>query len=67
MSNGEHLTEKQVEREYSIFRVKTLQAWRQLKRGPRFVRIGRRVFYPRTEIDAYLANHMVETTDGAGR
>jgi hypothetical protein len=67
MSSCEHLTEKQVEREYPMFRVKTLQAWRQLRRGPRFVRIGRRVFYPRAEIDAYLANRMVETTDGAGR
>ncbi len=61
MSNDEHLTEKQVQHEYPIFRVKTLQAWRQMRRGPRFVKLGRRVFYPRAEIERFLSLNLVET------
>ena len=65
MTNTEYLTEKEVADQYPIFRVKTLQTWRQLKRGPRFVRIGGRVFYPRTEIDQYIQANLVDTTSAA--
>jgi hypothetical protein len=64
MGNCEHLTEKQVEREYPIFHVKTLQAWRQLKRGPRFLRIGRRIFYARAEIERFIQKNVVDTDSG---
>jgi hypothetical protein len=42
-------------------KIKTLQTWRQLQKGPRFVRVGRRVFYPASEVQRYLASHLVET------
>jgi predicted DNA-binding transcriptional regulator AlpA len=45
-------------------KVKTLQQWRQLKRGPRFVRIGRRVFYQRSEIERFIAKNIVQTDSG---
>jgi hypothetical protein len=62
MSNIQHLTEKQVETKYGgVFRVKTLQNWRALRIGPRFVRVGRRVFYPSDEIERYLARNLVQT------
>jgi predicted DNA-binding transcriptional regulator AlpA len=62
MSSNDYLTENDLEREYpKVFRVKTLQTWRLMRRGPRFVKIGRRVFYPRVEIEAYIARHTVET------
>jgi hypothetical protein len=65
MSNDQHLTEKQVEREYHpVFRVKTLQAWRQLRKGPRFVKIGRRIFYPRTEIERFISENVIDTDSG---
>jgi hypothetical protein len=44
-------------------KVKTLQAWRGLKKGPRFVRLGSRVFYPRAEVDRFLSHSLVETED----
>ena len=44
--------------------IKTLQAWRALKKGPRFVRVGRRVFYPRSEIERFLVDNLVETSGG---
>jgi helix-turn-helix protein len=42
-------------------KIKTLQQWRQLRRGPRFVRLGRRIFYPRSELDRFIANNLVDT------
>ena len=41
--------------------VKTLQMWRALKKGPRFIRVGRRVMYPRAEIQSFLARNLVDT------
>lgn len=32
----------------------TLAKWRQSGRGPRFIRVGRKPFYSRTAIDAWL-------------
>ena len=32
-------------------------------KGPRFVRLGRKVYYRRSDIDAYLASCIVETAD----
>jgi predicted DNA-binding transcriptional regulator AlpA len=42
-------------------KIKTLQTWRTLKKGPRFVRVGRLVFYPRSELEQFLTNSLVET------
>jgi hypothetical protein len=62
VTNHDHLTEKQVEAQYSpLFRLKTLQTWRALKQGPRFVRIGRRIFYPRQAIEDFIQANVVET------
>jgi hypothetical protein len=60
MENPELKTEREV---VPVLRVtlKTLQTWRALKKGPRFVRIGRRVFYPTAELKRFLAENTVET------
>jgi hypothetical protein len=60
MENPELKTEREVS---PLLRVtlKTLQSWRALKQGPRFVRLGRRVFYPAAELERYLAENTVET------
>jgi predicted DNA-binding transcriptional regulator AlpA len=41
-------------------KIKTLQQWRQLRRGPRYVKLGRSVLYPRAEIEAYIARNLVD-------
>jgi predicted DNA-binding transcriptional regulator AlpA len=41
--------------------VKTLQSWRALKKGPRFVRVGRRVLYPRAEIEHFITTNTIQT------
>jgi hypothetical protein len=64
MAKAEHLTEREVASEYPFLKVKRLQAWRYVKRGgPRFLKIGRNIVYPRTEIERYLENHLVDTAD----
>jgi hypothetical protein len=60
MSNPDLLTEKEVEPLIRL-RLKTLQQWRALRKGPRFVRVGRRVFYPRAEIERFIAENTVDT------
>jgi hypothetical protein len=59
------LTEKEVAILLRL-KIKTLQQWRQLLRGPRFVRVGRRVFYQLHEVEKYIADNTVDTND-AGR
>lgn len=41
----------------------TLEKMRSEGRGPRYVRLGNRVFYRRADLDAYVAACTVETTD----
>jgi hypothetical protein len=45
-------------------KVKTLQAWRQLKRGPRFTKLGSRVFYARGDLERFIQQNIVETGSG---
>ncbi|UYK81412.1 helix-turn-helix domain-containing protein [Xanthomonas sacchari] len=41
----------------------TLEKMRHEGRGPRYVKIGGRVFYRRADLDAYIEGSVVETTD----
>lgn len=43
----------------------TLEIWRSLGKGPRYLKIGRRVFYEQEDIEAFAKAHMVETEDSA--
>ena len=38
----------------------TLETWRRLGIGPRFVQEGRRILYPLREIHAWMDEHLVE-------
>jgi hypothetical protein len=68
MGNSDYLTEKEVEREYRLLRAKRLQAWRYLRRGgPRFVRIGRNIFYPRQAIEEFIRANLVDTDHESSR
>jgi excisionase family DNA binding protein len=50
---GRLLTEDEAA-EYLRVRPRTLQRWRQLGRGPRFTRAGRRILYRLADLEAYL-------------
>ncbi|HVJ39087.1 MAG TPA: helix-turn-helix domain-containing protein [Stenotrophomonas sp.] len=41
----------------------TLDKMRASGRGPRFIRLGSRVFYRKGDLDAYLQANVVETAD----
>lgn len=44
----------------------TCQAWAAMRHkgtGPRYVKVGRKVYYRRTDLDAWLAANMYERTD----
>ncbi len=41
----------------------TLEKMRHTGRGPRYLKVGGRVFYRQSDLDAYLEAAVVETTD----
>ena len=43
---------------------RTLEQWRWLGKGPRYVKIGARVLYPLAEIEAYEAQQLHANTGG---
>jgi len=43
--------------------VSTLEKMRMEGRGPRYLKLGGRCFYRRTDLDAYMEAAIVETTD----
>lgn len=46
----------------------TLNKWRWEGKGPRFMKLGSRVVYDQTEVEAYLAQQVrCSTTDRGGR
>lgn len=57
------LNERQVASEIfgGLVSVRTLQMWRQARRGPTYVKIGRNVAYHRADLMAYLASCAVAT------
>lgn len=49
---------------------RTLEQWRWLGKGPRFLKIGARVVYDLAEVEAYEAERVCQNTSGpiaAGR
>ncbi len=41
----------------------TLEVWRCMGRGPRFRRVGRRIFYTKEDLDEFAKSFIVETVD----
>jgi predicted DNA-binding transcriptional regulator AlpA len=50
--------EQAVERMGKLVTVSTLEKWRVLGRGPKFVKIGRKIGYLDRDIDAFIARHV---------
>jgi predicted DNA-binding transcriptional regulator AlpA len=62
MVNREILNEREVWEEFG-FSIPYLRRARRERRGPRFLKIGKLVRYRRTDIEAYLSLHAVETRE----
>lgn len=43
---------------------RTLEQWRWLGKGPRFLKIGARVLYNESDVDAYEADRLCHNTCG---
>jgi len=57
------LTQKQLAERWQISH-RTLEQWRWLGRGPKFLKIGARVLYDLDEIEAYELAQICENTHG---
>lgn len=61
MSGGKLLTPREVA-EYLGIPESTLAQWRSQGRGPQFIKLeSRLVRYRRSDLDAYIGQHLVET------
>ena len=45
------------------FTPKTLEVWRCLGKGPRFIRVRRKVFYSKEDLEEFARGQIVETID----
>ena len=59
VNQPDFLTEPEAARRSSIS-VRTLQGWRGKGQGPRVVRAGRRVLYPRIDFESWLGSEQAE-------
>ena len=41
----------------------TLEVWRSLKKGPKYIKLGRRVLYDPRDLDEYTAKNKILTRD----
>jgi excisionase family DNA binding protein len=44
---------------------RTLERWRVIGGGPAYVKLGKRVLYPRTELHRWIASHLCHSTSEA--
>ncbi|MCE8544598.1 helix-turn-helix domain-containing protein [Ruegeria pomeroyi] len=43
---------------------RTLEQWRWLGKGPKFLKIGARVIYDEADVEAFEADHLCQNTHG---
>ena len=60
-SMAQYMTGVEVEREYPFLLRRTLEHWRLLNKGPRYIKIGRKVVYARSAIEEFISAGEVET------
>lgn len=61
MTDVIHLTTDEVAKRYQTHPV-TIKKWRIEGRGPRFIKIGRRVLYPIQELMKWESEHLLKNT-----
>lgn len=60
MDDKPFLSSKELSKRWGISE-RTLERWRWLNEGPRFVKIGGRVRYRQPDVDDYETHHLQET------
>lgn len=61
-----HLNQLQLARRWAVS-PRTLERWRWTGEGPRFLKVGKRVVYRLSDIEAYEAERLHESTTAARR
>ena len=56
---SDNLTIKELCKRWGVHRI-TLAKWRMNKKGPAYIKVGRKVFYPLTAVEAYEAQNLRE-------
>jgi hypothetical protein len=56
-----HFTQFELAKRWSMS-ARTLERWRWLGQGPRFLKVGKRVVYPEAEVIAYEAGQLHDST-----
>ena len=46
----------------AIWPASTLANWRSEKRGPAYIKVGKRIFYRGSDLNAFLTAHRIEPT-----
>ena len=59
----QHLDQKQLARRW-LLSPRTLEQWRWQGRGPRYLKIGGRVIYPLSEVEAFEATRLHANSNG---
>ncbi len=62
ITESDLIREKDVSRRYG-FGLPWLRRARRELRGPKFVRLGKMIFYRRADVEAYVTAHEVQTRD----
>jgi len=44
----------------------TLRQWRYMRKGPRFIKTGRKVLYDIVDIETWIAKRKIQTQDAPG-
>ncbi len=52
-----HLTQLELAQRWRLSD-RTLEKWRQTRRGPRYLRVGGRVLYPQNEVERFEAENL---------
>ena len=57
-----HLTQKDLAERWNVS-VRTLERWRSLGEGPRFLRLGRRIVYRHADVESFERAHLNMTAE----
>lgn len=60
---GNHLTISGLAKRYDMHPV-SLSNWRVKGKGPKFIKVGKKIFYPLEEVEAYELNNTKGSTVG---
>ncbi len=67
MTEGKFLTPEEVAERYrGCISVGTLRNWRAMRIGPAYIKIGKAVLYPHTELDAWDKKNTVSCREHNG-